>query len=183
MSDDVLESYIKQYIASQDTQEIIFAWQGGEPTLIGLDFFRKAVFLQNKYANGKQITNTIQTNGTLINARWCEFFTTHHFLVGLSLDGPEHIHDRYRIDRGGKPTFELVIKALSMLKNHRVEYNILTCVTRHSSYKPLEIYHFFKQQDIQYIQFIPIVEREMNQAAAELSLSHATPPSLLIAIN
>ncbi|MDQ0199328.1 anaerobic sulfatase maturase [Neobacillus ginsengisoli] len=180
MSDDVLESYIKQYIASQDTQEIVFAWQGGEPTLIGLDFFRKAVSLQNKYANGKQITNTIQTNGTLINDRWCEFFSAHHFLVGLSLDGPEHIHDRYRIDRGGKPTFELVMKSLSMLKNHLVEYNILTCVTRHASYNPLEIYHFLKQQDIQYIQFIPIVEREVNEGAVELSLRHGTPPSLLM---
>ncbi|MEI4831796.1 anaerobic sulfatase maturase [Bacillus sp. FJAT-53711] len=180
MSDAVLESYIKQYIASQDTQEIVFAWQGGEPTLIGLDFFRKAVSLQKKYADGKQITNTIQTNGTLLNDRWCEFFSAHHFLVGLSLDGPEHIHDMYRIDRGGKPTFEFVMKAIAMLKKHGVAFNILTCVTRHSAYKPLEIYHFFKQQDIQYIQFIPIVEREVNEDAAKLSLRHATPPSLLM---
>ncbi|PEE35586.1 anaerobic sulfatase maturase [Bacillus pseudomycoides] len=178
MSDSVLESYIKQYIASQDTQEIVFAWQGGEPTLMGLDFFHKAISLQKKYADGKQITNTIQTNGTLLNDRWCEFFSAHHFLVGLSLDGPEYIHDMYRIDRGGKPTFELVMKAIVMLKKHGVEFNILTCVTRHSSYRPLEIYRFFKQQDIQYIQFIPIVEREVNQEAAELSLRHATPPFL-----
>ncbi|MGG2093952.1 anaerobic sulfatase maturase [Bacillus sp. S13(2024)] len=180
MSDGVLESYIKQYIASQDTQEIVFAWQGGEPTLIGLDFFRKAVSLQKKYADGKQITNTIQTNGTLLNDRWCEFFSAHHFLVGLSLDGPEHIHDMYRIDHGGKPTFEFVMKAIAMLKKHGVAFNILTCVTRYSAYKPLEIYHFFKQQDIQYIQFIPIVEREVNEEAAKLSLRHATPPSLFM---
>lgn len=179
MTDDVLESYIKQYIASQDTQEIVFAWQGGEPTLIGLNFFLKAVTLQKKYANGKQITNTIQTNGTLLNDQWCEFFSDHRFLVGLSLDGPEPIHDQHRIDRGGKPTFELVMKGLSLLKKHRVEVNILTCVTRQSSYKPLEIYHFLKQQNISYIQFIPIVEREVNEGAAELSLSHATPPSLI----
>ncbi|MCX2828585.1 MULTISPECIES: radical SAM protein [Bacillus] len=130
---------------------------------MGLDFFQKAISLQKKYADGKQITNTIQTNGTLLNDRWCQFFSAHHFLVGLSLDGPEHIHDMYRIDRGGKPTFELVMKAIVMLKKHGVEFNILTCVTRHSSYRPLEIYRFFKQQGIQYIQFIPIVEREVNQ--------------------
>ncbi|MFP5108425.1 anaerobic sulfatase maturase [Neobacillus sp. C211] len=180
MSDDVLESYIKQYIDSQDTQEIIFAWQGGEPTLIGLDFFLKAVALQKKYANGKRITNTIQTNGTLLDDRWCEFFSAERFLVGLSLDGPEAIHDKYRIDRGGKPTFELVMKGISLLKKHHVEFNVLTCVTRHSAYKALEIYHFFKQQEIQYIQFIPIVEREVNEGAAELSLRHATPPSFLV---
>lgn len=180
MSDEVLESYIKQYIDAQDTAEIVFAWQGGEPLLIGIDFFHKAVSLQKKYANGKQITNTIQTNGTLLTDQWCEFFSSKRFLVGLSLDGPEHIHDRYRIDRGGKPTFELVMNGLSLLKKHGVEFNILTCVTRHSAYQPLEIYHFFKQQDIQYIQFIPIVEREMNEGAAALSLSNATPPSLLM---
>jgi uncharacterized protein len=180
MSDDVLESYVRQYITSQDSEEIIFAWQGGEPTLIGLDFFRKAVSLQQKYANGKRITNTIQTNGTLLTDRWCEFFSEHQFLVGLSLDGPENIHDQYRIDRGGKPTFELVMNGLSLLKKHQVEFNILTCVTRNSSYKPLEIYQFFKQQDIQYIQFIPIVEREVNEGAIGLSLRHATPPSFIM---
>ncbi|WP_312472097.1 anaerobic sulfatase maturase [Neobacillus sp.] len=178
MSDAVLESYIKQYIDSQDTLEIVFAWQGGEPLLIGLDFFLNVVTLQKKYAHGKHITNTIQTNGTLITEQWCEFFSAQHFLVGLSLDGPEHIHNRYRMDRGGKPTFELVMKALSLLKKHRIEFNILTCVTKHSAYKPLEIYHFFKQQDIQFIQFIPIVERNVNEGAAALSLRHATPPSL-----
>jgi len=180
MSDDILESYIKQYIDSQDTEEIVFSWQGGEPTLIGLDFFRKAVSFQKKYANGKQITNTIQTNGTLLTDKWCEFFSEHHFLVGLSLDGPEHIHDQYRIDRGGKPTFELVMKALSLLKKHQVEYNILTCVSRYSSYRPLEIYQFFKQQNIQYIQFIPIVERKVNEEAKDLSLRNSTPPSIVL---
>lgn len=158
MSDDVLETYIKEYIMSQDTGEIVFAWQGGEPTLMGIDFFKKAISLQKKYANGKQIKNSIQTNGTLLNDDWCEFLTMHNFLVGLSLDGPQQIHDQYRIDRGGKPTFELVMRGLSLLKKHQVEYNILTCVTKDSAYKPLEIYHFFKEQGIQFIQFIPIVE-------------------------
>ncbi|MDP4170959.1 MAG: anaerobic sulfatase maturase [Bacillota bacterium] len=178
MSHSVLESYIQQYIESQDRQEIVFAWQGGEPTLLGLEFFQKAVSLQKKYANGKRITNTLQTNGTLLNDEWCEYFSTHQFLVGLSLDGPEHIHNVYRIDRGGKPTFELVMRGISLLKKHHVEFNILTCVTKHSSYKPLEIYHFFKQQGIQFIQFIPIVERKVNEEAIGLSLRHATPPSL-----
>ncbi|WP_175492997.1 anaerobic sulfatase maturase [Bacillus sp. OK048] len=179
MSDDVLESYIKQYIASQNTQEIVFAWQGGEPTIMGLDFFSKAVALQKKYANGKLITNTIQTNGTLLNDQWCEFFSAERFLVGISIDGPEHIHDKYRIDRGGKPTFGLVMKGLSLLKKHDVQFNVLTCVTRYSAYKPIEIYRFFKQQGIEYMQFIPIVEREVNEGATKLSLNHATPPSLL----
>jgi uncharacterized protein len=160
MSDDVLETYIKEYIMSQDTGEVFFAWQGGEPTLIGIDFFKKAISLQKKYADGKQIKNTIQTNGTLLNETWCEFLAMHNFLVGLSLDGPEQIHDQYRIDRGGKPTFELVMRGLSLLKKHQVEFNVLTCVTRDSAYKPLEIYRFFKEQGIQFIQFIPIVERD-----------------------
>jgi uncharacterized protein len=176
ISDEVLESYIKQYIASQSTQEIVFAWQGGEPTLMGQDFFKKAVSLQKKYAGGKKITNTIQTNGTLLNDEWCGFLSAHRFLVGLSLDGPEHIHDQYRIDRGGRPTFESVMKALALLKKYKVQFNVLCCVTRYSAYKPLEIYHFFKEHDIQYIQFIPIVEREGN----EMTLKHAAPPSLLL---
>ncbi len=183
MSDAVLESYIKQYIDSQDTAEIVFAWQGGEPTLIGIDFFRKAVSLQKKYADGKHITNTIQTNGTLLTEQWCEFFSDQNFLVGLSLDGPEPIHDQYRIDRGGKPTFERVMRALSLLKKYHVDFNILTCVTRYSAYKALEIYRFLKQEDIQFIQFIPIVEREVNEGALVLSINHATPPSLIMEEN
>ncbi|MBP0723613.1 anaerobic sulfatase maturase [Bacillus sp. RG28] len=130
--------------------------------------------LQKKYSNGKKVTNTIQTNGTLLTDNWCEFFKEHQFLVGLSLDGPEHIHDQYRIDRGGKPTFGLVMKGLSLLKKHHVEYNILTCVTRYSSYRPIEVYEFFKQEDIQYIQFIPVVERKENMKVKELSLRHGT---------
>lgn len=178
MTDAVLEMYIKKYIASQKTLEIVFAWQGGEPTLMGLDFFKKVVSLQDKYANGKKIANTFQTNGTLLNDEWCEFFASNKFLVGLSLDGPEHIHDAYRVDCGGKPTFNQVMKGLSLLKKHGVEFNILACVTKQASYKPLEIYNFFKEQDIQFIQFIPIVEREANKSTLELALRHATPPSL-----
>ncbi|OIK16017.1 anaerobic sulfatase maturase [Bacillus sp. MUM 116] len=169
MSDDVLESYIRQYIASQDTEEIIFAWQGGEPTLMGEEFFSKAIFLQKKYANGKQIKNTIQTNGTLLNDNWCKLLSDNHFLVGLSLDGPEPIHNQSRVDRGGKPTFDQVMKGLSLLKKHQVEFNVLTCVTKDSAYKPLEIYHFFKQQGIQFMQFIPIVEQEKKEKAATCS--------------
>lgn len=160
MSDDILETYIKEYIMSQDTDEVVFAWQGGEPTLMGIDFFKKAISLQKKYADGKQIKNTIQTNGTLLNDGWCEFLAINNFLVGLSLDGPEQIHDQYRIDRGGKPTFKFVMRGLSLLKKHQVEFNVLTCVTKDSAYKPLEIYRFFKEQGIQFIQFIPIVERD-----------------------
>jgi uncharacterized protein len=178
MTDIVLETYIKKYIASQKAPEIMFAWQGGEPTLMGLDFFKKVVSLQDKYANGKKIANTFQTNGTLLNDEWCEFFAVNKFLVGLSLDGPEYIHDAYRVDRGGKLTFNQVMKGLSLLKKHGVEFNILACVTKQASYKPLEIYNFFKEQDIKFIQFIPIVEREANKSTLELALRHATPPSL-----
>jgi uncharacterized protein len=113
----------------------------------------------------KQIRNTIQTNGTLLNDRWCEFLANHHFLVGISLDGPESIHNQYRVDRGGKPTFESVMRGLSLLKKHQVEFNVLACVTRDSAYHSLEIYHFFKKQGIEFIQFIPIVEQNKDQVS------------------
>lgn len=175
MSDDVLEMYIKQYIVSQNSDEILFAWQGGEPTLIGLDFFEKAVFLQRKYSGGKTIKNTIQTNGTLLTKEWCEFLSENQFLVGLSLDGPKEIHDQYRVDRGGKPTFDMVMDGLSLLKKYQVEFNVLTCVTSDSAYKPLEIYHFFKEQGIQFIQFIPIVEQEDKNSLIEEKIQSVTP--------
>jgi len=159
MSDAVLEEYIRQYIHSQPLAEINFAWQGGEPTLLGVDFFRKAVALQKKFAGDKVISNAIQTNGTLLDAEWCDFLAANHFLVGLSIDGPAEMHDAYRVDKRQQPTFEKVMRGLELLKQHRVEFNTLTVVNRINSQSPLEVYRFLKSIGSQYLQFIPLVER------------------------
>ncbi|WP_428911970.1 anaerobic sulfatase maturase [Niallia sp. Krafla_26] len=177
MSDEVLETFIKKYIESQIAPEVPFVWQGGEPTLIGLDFYKKVIKFQSKYAKDKVIKNSIQTNGTLLDEEWCEFLAENQFMVGLSLDGPQFIHDRYRVDRGQKPTFEKVMRALTLLKEYGVEYNVLTCVTNESTQYSLEIYRFFKEQGIRFIQFIPIVERTPNRVAEEWGLRHAAPSS------
>lgn len=178
MSDETLEKFIRHYIESQQITEIPFVWQGGEPTLMGLDFYKRVIELQKKYGEGKKITNSLQTNGTLLTEEWCEFLGEHNFLVGLSLDGPEFIHDRYRVDRGQKPTFNKVLHALNLLKKYKVHFNVLVCVTKFSSQYPLEIYHFFKKEGVQFIQFIPIVERMPNEEAVKLRLRHAAPPVL-----
>lgn len=177
MSDTVLEAYTRQYIETQDVPEITFAWQGGEPTLLGLDFFRKAVELQKKYAHGKRIINTLQTNGTLLDDEWCSFLAEYDFLIGLSLDGPDEIHNAYRVDRGKKPTFEKVIRGLRLLQKHGTQFNILACVNRLSSQHPHEVYHFLVEQGAQFIQFIPIVERVPNSPEREIGLRLSTPPA------
>ena len=174
MSDEVLEAYIRKYIQSQNTPEIQFAWQGGEPTLMGIDFFRKATTLQRKYAGGRPVHNAFQTNGTNLDDEWCEFFSDERFLVGLSLDGPEHIHDRYRVDKGGAGSYEQVMAGLQLLKKWRVEFNTLSCVTRQSPDEATEIYTFLKQQGVQFMQFIPIVERVGDRATPVM----AEPPDL-----
>jgi len=160
MSDEVLEKYVKQYIESQKIDRITFSWQGGEPTLLGVDFFRKAVALQTKHAKGKSIENTFQTNGVLLNDEWCSFFGENNFLIGLSIDGPELIHNKYRVYKGGQPSFCKVIKGLEHLKKHNIEFNTLTCVQKDNSYKALEVYNFLKEIGSGFIQFIPIVERK-----------------------
>ena len=159
MDDEVLETYIREYIQSQNTPEIQFAWQGGEPTLLGLDFFRKAAALQRHYAAGRPVSNAFQTNGTQLDDEWCEFFAREKFLVGLSLDGPKHIHNRYRVDKDGAGSFDQVMTGMQLLKKRRVEFNTLTCVTRQSPAEAVEIYTFLKAQGVQFMQFIPIVER------------------------
>jgi len=179
MSDEVLEVYIRKTAeVSRNLPELLFAWQGGEPMLMGIDFYRKALDLQRRYAEGKRVVNTFQTNGTLLNDEWCRFLKEHNFLIGLSLDGPEHIHDRFRVDRGNKPTFDAVMRGLGLLKKHGVEFNILCCVTRESGNRPLEVYRFFKEQGAEYIQFIPIVERVPDRVSKELGLQLASPPEL-----
>ena len=162
MSDRTLEIYTRQYIHSQRTPEVNFAWQGGEPTLMGLDFYRKALAYQKKYARpGMQIENALQTNGTLLDDEWCQFLFENHFLVGISLDGPREMHDLYRRDKGRSPTFNRVLHAIELLKKHRVDFNILTCVSAANVAWPLEVYHFLRDEvGAEFIQFIPIVERE-----------------------
>jgi uncharacterized protein len=167
MREEVLESYIRQYIEVHDTPEINFAWQGGEPTLLGVDYFRRLVALQQKYANGKQITNAFQTNGVLLNDEWAELFRENKFLVGVSIDGPRELHDAYRVDKGGQPTFDRVMRGIEVLKLHSVDFNTLTTVHRANAESPLEVYRFLKESGSGYMQFIPIVERISHQETVD----------------
>ncbi len=171
MSEEVLESFTRQYIAAQQVPEVTFAWQGGEPTLMGLDFFRRAVELQRKYRPpGARILNSIQTNGTLLDDDWCRFLRQHDFLVGLSLDGPRELHDAYRRDKGGNPTFDRVMEGLGRLRAHRVEYNILACVNTLTAEHPLEVYRFFRDDvGARFVQFIPVVEQEDGPGQEEVT--------------
>lgn len=161
MANELLESYTRQYIASQRAPEVTFAWQGGEPTLMGLDFFRLALDLQRKYRKpGMVVHNTLQTNGTTLDDEWCLFLHEHDFLVGLSLDGPRELHDAYRVDKGGNPTFDRVFAGLARLKKHGVDLNILCSVHSENACQPLAVYQFLRDvAGAQFIQFIPIVER------------------------
>ncbi len=162
MSDELLEEYTRQYIEAQQVEEVTFAWQGGEPTLMGLDFFEKAISLQQKYLKpDTRIFNSLQTNGTLLDDDWCRFFHKHDFLIGLSMDGPGHIHDTYRVDKGGKPTFDTVMRAARMMQDHEVEFNILTTVHAANAKHPVEVYRFMRDVvKTRFLQFIPIVERD-----------------------
>ena len=159
MQDDVLEAFIKQQIEELDISTASFVWQGGEPTLLGVDYFRKVVELQRKYANGKKIENSFQTNGILLDDEWCSFFSQNNFLVGISIDGSQPLHDKYRVHKGGKPSFEKVVNGINILKKHNVEFNTLTVVNRVNSYYPIEVYNFLKDAGSRYMQFIPVVER------------------------
>ena len=173
MSDRVLEEYVCQYIGANENSEVTFAWQGGEPTLMGIDFFIKAIQFQEKYKKpGMQIFNTIQTNGTLLNEAWCEFFRENNFLVGISIDGPQEFHDFYRKDKKGNSTFNRVIHGLRLMQKHGVDFNILATVNRVNADHPLEVYRFFKDQiKAKYIQFIPIVEVENRNSKEEFKVS------------
>ena len=159
MSDTVLENYVRQYIAQQNASEIHFAWQGGEPTLMGLDFFRRVVALQQQYKGGKTIHNALQTNGSLLTDEWCAFLREQEFLVGLSIDGPADLHDCYRKDKAGRPTHARTMEAWKRLKAHDVEVNTLTVVHRRNAAKALEVYEFLKAKGSRVMQFIPLVER------------------------
>ncbi len=173
MSEATLESYIRKYIAGSPGTEVYFAWQGGEPTLMGLDFFRRAVALQKRYAQGKTIHNALQTSGVLIDGGWCRFLRNESFLVGLGLDGPREIHDRYRVGRNGAPTFDRVMTTLKMMREEGVQFNTLTAVTREGAAYPEEIYDFLDDSGSRYMQFIPIVERIADENERSMGLSLA----------
>lgn len=159
MSEELLEKFIQEYINSQTMPQVLFTWHGGETLMRPLAFYKKAVELQKKHANGRTIDNCIQTNGTLLTDEWCEFFKENNFLVGVSIDGPQEFHDEYRRNRQGVPSFQKVMKGISLLKKHGVEWNAMAVVNDFNADYPLDFYHFFKEIDCHYIQFAPIVER------------------------
>ena len=178
MPDEVLSRFITDYIRSQPTPVVEFVWQGGEPTLLGVDFFRRVVELQRSLAGTKTITNSLQTNGTLLTDDWCTFLKKYNFMVGLSLDGPKHVHDRYRRDRDGSGTFDRVMRGLRLLQKHGVDYNVMACVARETATHPLDVYRFFRDEGIEFIQFTPIVERVPDKESTELGLNLAGPATL-----
>jgi len=183
MTDRTLEEFIRQYIASQPGPVVHFAWQGGEPTLLGRDFFTRVVELQQHYLpQDWQAANAIQTNGTLLDDAWCQFFAEHHFLVGLSLDGPPHLHDRFRRGRRGQPTCDQVLEGLRLLQKHNVEYNLLCTVNAANVAAPLEVYRFFRELGTRFIQFIPIVEFGASGQLSAESVSGREYGSFLTAV-
>jgi uncharacterized protein len=167
MSDETLEAYIKQTIEAQKDGYVQFTWQGGESTLMGLEFFQKAVDLSNKYAGSKKVEHSFQTNGLLLNDDWCRFFKQNQFLIGLSIDGPAELNDFYRKNRAGKPTHSTVMKAVELLKKHSVEFNTLTVVNRENVKYPERVYQFLKDIGSTYMQFTPLVEREAREVKGD----------------
>ena len=159
MSDEMLEQFTREYIEAQTMSQVLFTWHGGEPLLRSIDFYRKALSLQQKYAGGRRIDNVIQTNGTLLTDEWCEFFAQNHWLVGISIDGPQPDHDHYRLTAAGKPSWKKVMQGIKLLKKHGVEWNAMAVVNADNANHPLEFYRFFKENGCQFLQFTPIVER------------------------
>ena len=160
MSDEMLEQFTREYIEAQTMNQVLFPWHGGEPLLRSIDFYRKALSLQQKYAGGRRIDNVIQTNGTLLTDEWCEFFAQNHWLVGISIDGPQPYHDHYRLTAAGKPSWQKVMQGIKLLKKHGVEWNAMAVVNAYNVNHPLEFYRFFKENGCQFLQFTPIVERQ-----------------------
>ena len=160
MSDEMLEQFTREYIEVQTMNQVLFTWHGGEPLLRSIDFYRKALSLQQKYAGGRRIDNVIQTNGTLLTDEWCEFFAQNHWLVGISIDGPQPYHDHYRLTAAGKPSWQKVMQGIKLLKKHGVEWNAMAVVNAYNVNHPLEFYRFFKENGCQFLQFTPIVERQ-----------------------
>ena len=163
MPDALLEEYIRQYIQANAVDTVTFCWHGGEPLLLGLDFYRKAVAFQKEYSEGKRVINTIQTNATLIGEDWCRFFRDNDFLVGVSLDGPKDIHDSFRHDKGGRPTWDKGMASVNMLRRNGVEFNTLSVVNKRCEGRGKEIYRFFKSIGSRYMQFLPAVEHVVDK--------------------
>jgi uncharacterized protein len=178
MSPGTLEQYIRRYIEAVTGPEVVFSWQGGEPTLLGVDFFRRAIEFERKHAKpGQTIQNDLQTNGTLLDDEWCRFLKENRFLVGLSIDGPKHLHDAYRVAKNGEPTFDKVFAAAKLLQKHGVPFNTLTCVNRLNAKYPLDVYRFLRRElGSTYMQFIPIVEYKSFESQAPQCWDPATLP-------
>ena len=171
LKEDLLEKFIKEYIESQQVSIVTFVWQGGEPTLLGLDYFKKVIEFEKKYSCGKTIENAFQTNGTTLSDEWCKFFSDNNILIGISIDGEEHIHDHYRRTISGKPTFKKVMRGIELLHKHKVEFNTLSCVNNYNVHYATETYRFLKKIGSGFIQFLPVVERIANrQEAGSLNL-------------
>jgi uncharacterized protein len=166
MADDLLETYVKQLIEAHETPEVYVAWQGGEPTMMGIPFFERSIEYARKYRKpGQTIRYTLQTNATLVDDDWAKFFKKHEFLVGISIDGPREMHDAYRVDKGGQPTFDKVMRGLAFLRKRKVEYNVLTTLHRANADHPLQVYRFLRDDcAARYLQFIPIIERFTDEA-------------------
>jgi len=180
MHDDVLEHFVRDYIRSVTADEVVFSWQGGEPTLLGVGFFEKVVALQKKHAKpGQRVENALQPHGPLLAEDWARFLKAHHFLVGLSIDGPREIHDHFRVTKHGEPTFDKVFAAAQMLRRHRVRFNTLTCVNRFNASRPLDVYRFLRRElGSTYLQFIPIVEPRDFETVAPQKWDAARLPVL-----
>lgn len=175
MSPEMLETVVREYIRANEVNEVQFNWHGGEPLVCGLDFFRKAVELEREYSDGKTVFNTIQTNGTLITREWADFFAENRFLVGISIDGPRSIHDRYRLDKGGSPTFDRVMKGLECLKAAGAEFNTMSAVSKAGEGRGLEIYKFLKAAGSRYMQFMPVLEHVFDGRIVPPSTPGAKP--------
>lgn len=172
MSDELLERFVREYIRSQSRAEILFTWHGGETLLRPITFYQKALDLQKRYGGNRQIDNCLQTNGVLLTDEWCEFFKKNNFLVGISLDGPKDIHNKYRRSKQGHSTFDDVMRGIELLQKHDVMFNILSVINKENAQYPLEVYHFFKEIGCNYLQFSPIVERVSHLTAG---LKHTNP--------
>lgn len=169
MQEETLEQFVKQYIHSQDSEQVTFVWQGGEPTLRGIDFFEKVVKLQQKYCGGKQIYNALQTNGMFLDENWGSFLKNNNFLVGISIDGPQYIHDYYRKTKNGRPSFKRVMKRFEFLHKYGIKFNTLSAVHRYSQEYPAEVYRFLKSIGSEFMQFLPVVERQNSSGDTNLS--------------
>lgn len=182
MTDDLLDEFTRQYLQSQTMPQVLFTWHGGETLMRNICFYKKAIELQRKYGRGRQIDNCLQTNGTLLTDEWCKFFKDNNFLIGISIDGPQQFHDKYRRTADGRPSFFQVMRGINLLKKHGVEFNVMAVVNDYNVVYPLEFYRFFKDIDCQFIQFAPVVERYPNGQLTEWSVDPEKWGDFLIAI-